>query len=263
MDLYLQREVEYVRHIQQENVLMAIVNADGGLIISTDAYAQSFGLANGNCVFESKPLNEFTIEDIRQIMPDLTDTEHSFALNNLSIIYKIWITALRNNIIISFLDYTPYNKIREIYLGVVTPIIGENKSVVGLRLISSHGRVSLFGRDEFFSHLVEQNRRCDFVQQRMDNYPQLSRRQAEILYFLANGFSQTETAQILNMSRGALANIVSEQICPKFNIYGSNTKKLIQVARKLHLDIVVPASLSRPFIFILDQEISERYFTIE
>ena len=67
----------------------------------------------------------------------------------------------------------------------------------------------------------------------------------------ANGFTQSEVVQILNISRGSVANIVSEQICSKFKIAGSSTKLLIDKAITLGLNKTMPSSLYKPFIIVL------------
>jgi hypothetical protein len=84
----------------------------------------------------------------------------------------------------------------------------------------------------------------------------LPTRQHEILYLILQGIPQEYAAQILNIKRGTLARIISEQICPKFNIHGSNTKLLIEKAMQLGFHRYMPKSLWVPGVIILEEEIA-------
>ena len=159
--------------------------------------------------------------------------------------------------IISCLDITQYHKDTDPYINTFIPIFSNDKGsiVVGVKMVSSIFR--LFGVYDYFKVLHVKPSNLNNLYSTLN----LATRQHEILYLLANGFSQIEAAQILNISRGALANIVSEQICPKFNINGSNMKVLIEKAKLMKLDKYMPKSLLKSSVIVFDQDIVDKYFS--
>lgn len=84
-----------------------------------------------------------------------------------------------------------------------------------------------------------------------------TQREQEILFLLTYGVTQDQIAQILNVTRGTIANIISKQLCVKFGIQGSNTKILTQAAVNAGIHQKMPRSLIRPCIMILNTEFDE------
>lgn len=69
-----------------------------------------------------------------------------------------------------------------------------------------------------------------------------------ILFFLINGFVQEEIAKFLNVSRGYVAKIIANELCPKFNIDGCSTKLLVDKAIDLGLSSYVPSTIINDFL---------------
>lgn len=58
----------------------------------------------------------------------------------------------------------------------------------------------------------------------------LNSREQMIVSLLIAGFTQVEIAEYLQCSRGHVAKIIATEICPKFGIKGSSTKRLVKLA---------------------------------
>jgi len=86
------------------------------------------------------------------------------------------------------------------------------------------------------------------------NSEDLTNREREVLFLLTYGATQDEIAQILQVSRGTIGNIISNQLCAKFGISGSNTKKLTSAAINAGIHQKIPHSLIRPSIIILNND---------
>lgn len=93
----------------------------------------------------------------------------------------------------------------------------------------------------------------------------LTIRQHEIMFILANGIRQDQCAQILKISRSMVGNIIATQLCPKFGVTGSNTKLLAQIALKHEYQRLIIATMHRPYIVVLDENLAEQIenYTIE
>jgi len=83
-------------------------------------------------------------------------------------------------------------------------------------------------------------------------FTKLSRREQEILYLLINGLSQSEIASCLNISRGAVAKIISSRISEKLGLTKVSQALIIQKAISLKLHQKVPISLLEYGIIVID-----------
>ncbi len=76
------------------------------------------------------------------------------------------------------------------------------------------------------------------------------------MFLLANGLVQEQIAQILKIHRSTVASIISNQLCIKFGVCGTNTKILSQIAIDYGYHLHLPESLCSPAIIILDDNAS-------
>jgi hypothetical protein len=58
----------------------------------------------------------------------------------------------------------------------------------------------------------------------------LNSREQMIISLLIAGFTQVEIGEYLQCSRGHVAKLIATEICPKFGIKGSSTKRLVKMA---------------------------------
>jgi DNA-binding CsgD family transcriptional regulator len=84
----------------------------------------------------------------------------------------------------------------------------------------------------------------------------LTEREDEVIFLLANSITQEKIGQLLKISRSTVASCIN-QLCLKFDIAGSNTKLLSELATQYGYHTNVPKSLWKPNIIILDEAIAQ------
>lgn len=261
MNKYLADEINELSRLSTQKVIISIFDTSGTLLAISNYSAQLLGVPSELIV--GMNLLNLTTEQIKLLMPDITKNEIVTVQEGYNTLRRLLEILIEEKIPLSYINFMPYGHTRKPFLETALPIFGDNLDVIGVKVITTE--YSLYGQNEYFSELCkissEQAKSISpnniSLQKTKIN---LADRQYEIVYLLANGFTQSEVAQILNISRGSVANIVSEQICPKFKIAGSSTKLLIDKAITLGLNKTMPSSLYKPFIIVLNREITERYF---
>lgn len=163
-------------------------------------------------------------------------------------IFEVQKRVFVDKMVVSFLDLLPYDGKLLSYLVTYVPVFHPSGEVVAIQSFAARSR--LFSHQEYLSRL------CDVGNGNPSGELQeykLTIREHEIMFLLANGSSQEQISQILKVSRSTIANIIANQLCIKFGIFGSNTKLLTQKAFACNFHQVVPPSLYRPYIIILDE----------
>lgn len=91
----------------------------------------------------------------------------------------------------------------------------------------------------------------------------LTSRQEEIVFLLALNFNfgLREIAKVLKISYGSLAVTLKSLIFPKFNVpIKTSTQDFINILRGYGYHYLIPQSLCRPMITILDLKLREKFF---
>ena len=252
MDKYLQQAIDNLERQSTKKIMSVIVDYAGSVLATTTAGANSVGVGAAELIGVSA--SQISDEQINWLMPGIKA--------NYTLLVKLIQIVFKEEIALSYIDFMPYAGNKIPYLNTMIPIFGEQMNVVGIQ--STTTEYSLYGHNEYFQELANLVAQADKPKiqdnAQQTQYLKLAPRQHEIVYLLANGFSQSETAQILDIGRGTVAKIVSEQICPKFNIAGSCSKILIEKAILAGFHTNMPQGLFKPFIIILNHEIVEKYF---
>ncbi|RTL12228.1 MAG: hypothetical protein EKK54_04565 [Neisseriaceae bacterium] len=261
MNKYLADEINELSRLSTQKVMISIFDTSGTLLAISNYSAQLLGVPSELIV--GMNLLNLTTEQIKLLMPDITKNEIITVQEGYNTLRRLLEILIEEKIPLSYINFMPYGHTRKPFLETALPIFGDNLDVIGVKVITTE--YSLYGQNEYFSELCKiSSEQAKSISQNSTPLQKtkinLADRQYEIVYLLANGFTQSEVAQILNISRGSVANIVSEQICPKFKIAGSSTKLLIDKAITLGLNKTMPSSLYKPFIIVLNNEITERYF---
>ncbi len=81
-----------------------------------------------------------------------------------------------------------------------------------------------------------------------------------LLFLLLCGMNQNDIAAFLDLNRGSVSRIIG-RLCTKFDIVGINVELLLKKAIKIRLHELIPKSLNKPRIIILDPHIKARYFS--
>ena len=255
-DVFLQQVVDTVRRIKAPNFEMMVADLHGFILAATP------GLNKYHKQIIGFSFTTITREQVAAYAQEFgIDPSHIPAIvANCHTLGRLVEICALEHIAISYLDFSPYGGYLEPYLGTMIPIFGETDAVVGVQIVTTD--YCLYGKNEYFANirqLAHSNERMQSKNVQVANL-KFSKRQLEIIYLLCQGLSQSEAAQIMHISRGTIANIVSEKICPKFNLPGSFTKLLVEKAKQLGLDKYMPPTLFKPFLIVLNEEIVERYF---
>ncbi len=261
MNKYLAHEINELNRLNTQKIMISILDTTGTLLAISDYSAKLLGVLSEQII--GLNLIHLTQEQIKLLMPDITSDEIVIVQEGYGILRRLLTILIQEKIPLSYINFMPYGHIRKPFLETALPIFDDNLEVIGVKVVTTE--YSLYGQNEYFKELCKIS--ADTQKSTLPNNTSsqntginLAGRQHEIVYLLANGFTQSEVAQILNISRGSVANIVSEQICPKFKIAGSSTKLLIDKAITLGLNKTMPSGLYKPFIIVLNNEITERYF---
>lgn len=149
--------------------------------------------------------------------------------------------------VISFLDLLPYKGELKSYIVTYVPIFHPSGEVIAIQSFAARSR--FFSHKEYFNRILDSKEGLDLFYS-----VDLTTREHEIMFLLANGSTQDQISQILKVSRSTIANIIANQLCVKFGIFGANTKLLTQKALQYNLNQTVPPSLYRPYMIVLDEK---------
>lgn len=239
-------------HLIDQNIYSALFDHELKIAICTTKTAQSIGFEKWE---DATGLSFRNYEDTilaaqifaEHYTEDLMDSLHQYAQK----IYEIQKTVFRTKNIISFIDLLPYNGKFVSYLVTYVPILHPCGEVVAIQSFAIESR--FFSHQDYLQVIIDQNKQSKYL-----HLDKLTLRQHEIMFLLANGINQEQCAQILKISRSTIGNIIANQLCPKFGIPGSNTKLLAQMALNHEYHQLVPSSLYRPYIVVLDEKLAEQ-----
>jgi len=243
--------------IDQKNVCSAIKDNKGRIVCATALYAKESGFEDWrDLIGVSYNSNLEKIEEISRPNDKQILLEIKKYCNKLAILEQ---AVIVERTVASYIELFPYQNFYKSSIGTMIPIMDLTGNAVGIQVFFS--AYELFGIEDYFKQFQQPNKTlAKFSESVMIESVKLTRRELEITYLLAHGFSQYQISGILQITRGTVSKIISNQICPKFNIHGSNTKLLINKVKKLDYLKNPPQSLLKPLIIILDDNINRKYF---
>ena len=232
-------------NIKERDVLSDIINREHRIEFITDFSAQSVGISNGK-LWQGISFYSYNDENVlKQVFKEYYSDEtremiHSYGKKMLQL-QKLVFEKCQ---VVSFIDMLPYNNQFVCYLTSYFPLVHPSGEVVAI--LSSSIRSHLLHFQEHIDELA--------IEPFAD---ELSPRQQEIMFLLANDVSQEQIAQLLNVTRGTISSIITHQLCPKFAIIGTNARVLSQTARKYGFHRQIPATLWRPALIVLNEGYSQ------
>lgn len=246
---YLQNHIiANFKKIIDKDIYSLIINQRHQIEICTNKSAQSVGLNTWEDLRGFSFLNFSDKEAISRIFKKayfsvLQNDIEQYA-RKLITLQKIVFESCR---VVQFIDMLPYNEQFINYITTYTPLLHPDGTVVAIQSYSIQSYVL-----RFQGHISDPN-----GGNQTEIKGKFTNRELEILFLLSNGATQDQIAQILNISRGTIAAVVSNQLCPKFNIAGANTKLLMEAAINAGMYKNIPQSLWRPSLIILNHDLSE------
>lgn len=227
-----------------------IINREHKIEICTNKSARSVGANSwqeqkGFCYLDGE--DEALLESFfKGAFSGSAKEEIKLYVNKLILLQK---KVLTTGIAIQFIDMLPYNNKFLTYITTYTPIFHPNGEILAIQSYSSESYVLRFQGHISDPHEVKSG---NFTSS-------FTNREREMLFLLSNGATQEQISQILNISRGTVAAVISNQLCPKFGIAGANTRLLSEAAIKAGMYQHMPQSLWRPVLIILNADLVEEF----
>lgn len=243
--------------LTQNSNCSALFDLDGSLLVVSDETRRQFGIENILTVLnKSFHLSNVTDENIA-ILTGFSDQVNIEAIRiACEKMIKLQQIVVSRKVPVSFISLIPRGNIFSSRLVSYIPVFHDSGELVALQTYSSY--CNLFGITEYLTILQEKD--LEPVTIKAYDLPiKLTPRQHEILFLLVRGLSQRQAADVLNISRGNLAKITVESICPKFEIFDADTGELIDRAIKLGYHKYIPQSLCRASIIVLDNDIIDAF----
>lgn len=211
-----------------KNIYKIVYDISGKIIFATNNAAKSLGFDNWLQI-KNKKLSELSTKN-EELFKEI---EHIREL------------VINKQQVIDYLYFAEFSKNFDVQLVSHAPIFMPNGEVLGSSSTST--RFWLFNLKHLFNRLYKKSLVSE------EDEIHLSNRQEEILFLIMIGFSQREIAVFLKISRGTVAKIIAQDICPKFKINGSSTKLLIEKALNLNYPKRIPNfNLVKPQIIIIN-----------
>lgn len=213
------------------------------LVICTNQSAKSLGFTSWKDAVGINYKNDSCQILANVIFGESYSNEHKNAITKYAtIIFDIQQKVFASKKVIKFFDLLPYNNQFNSFLVTYIPIIDKSEQVVAIQSYAIESK--FFGFQEHFYTLY------DNVSSKK-NFPdkiELTKREQEIMFLLANGLNQDQIANTLQTSRSTVATIIATKLSVKFNIPGSNTNYLTKIAMEYGYFQNIPPSLFRPFV---------------
>lgn len=244
--------IEQYSGLINKNVHSIIIDRNLKIVFASHCSAQSVGFECGDelvgvCFYDyDNPaiLKKLFGEAYNEI-------NHEIIVNYGKTLLELQQKVFNECLVVKFIDMMPYNNQFISYITTYFPIVHSSGEVVAILSTSIKSYILRFqGHWERSDYISEYNEKF------MDIKDKFSERELEILFLLSNGATQEQIAQILGVTRGTIATAVSNQLCPKFNIAGSNTKLLIRKAIQAGLYRKMPISLWHPCLIILNEDLT-------
>lgn len=232
------------------NVISCIWDANGTMVIATNKYAKMFGFNDWEeLIGRNARIN--TLETL-PLLANVSNTDiQSQGLDVLRQVIAIRESVIDKRIPISAILIHPFAKVFNHTLIIhQSPIFHPCGETIGVELTLNE--FDVFGINDYLDGFDSKSLGTPSSITNSDNLPiPLTQRQHEIIFLIALGLSQRESGQILKISRSTIAKTLIE-ISDKFEIYSSDTSKLIAKARKLNIHKQIPSSLCKPWVIVLD-----------
>jgi len=253
---YQQYRNEYIirpfSNLIDQDIYSTLFDTDGKVIACTTKNAVESGFSSWQEMV-GLSYTEVTTDIIINLMGEVAKDNADAILAACRKIHELLLIVVSHKRVINFIDLIPYNGHYRSFLETQIPIFHPSGEVVAVQSMSAEFKM-------FDPHALIL-RQCEEAKPFAipHNEPPiiLPKRQHEILYLILQGVPQEYAAQMLNIKRGTLARIVSEGLCPKFGINGSNTKLLVERALEMGFQNHMPKSLWKPGIVILDDQIAQ------
>ncbi len=219
----------YYSGMQKSNMMIAVFDLTGGLIFATDKFAQLFGKVYFNNRLESTMYQQMEenqphlVDKLVEIRKRVVDTkeEYQYLLN----------LHLHNGI--------------HSYRVTTYPVFAPDGSVIATEI-----RCKVFYWFPF-NQLLKDGL-CE-KPKLSSKHIKLTSRQKQIIFYLILGYPQQTIAEMIGISRGTIAKMIAEDICPKFNLPGTSATVLVKTITQYDYEYLIPNGIiSMPKLIMIN-----------
>ena len=241
-----------VMPLVDRNINTVIWDINGYFVFASNSFARGLGFASWKDL-EGKFSGALT-RDSYPILKNAPDLALDAANQIIAKLHELKDKVIETGLPISAILIHPFHRLyRSARLNHYIPIFHPNGKVIAIQLFGESFR--LFGLRDYLSNYTNQSYSNEHIIKSNSDLPiALSKRQHEIVFLLAIGLTQREAAEILQITRGTLAKVAAEVICPKFDIFDGNTTIMIEKARELNFHNLIPVSLCRPWVIVVNED---------
>ena len=202
--------------MKHADMFVALFDLNGGLLFSTDKFANLFGGLYFNDKLETQ-IYQLMQENNPQIIEQL-----------ISIRNKVKETKTEYHYLLNLCVNSGINTYRVTSYPVFSPD-GE--------VIATEIRAKVF-----YWFPINQILKNELVEKHKLSSANinLSLRQKQIIFYLLLGYPQQTIGEILNISRGTIAKMIAEDICPKFNLNGASANMLTRAIMEYDYQHLIP-----------------------
>lgn len=247
-DQYIQNVlVSNFQRIVKHNVHASIFDYDLKLKICTDISAQSLGFESWKDIANLSYLDCYNHEIMTKVFGEFYSQQNRpMLISHAQRIIQLQKHAISTGTIIYFIDLLPYNNVFTSFMVTFLPIYHDSGEIVALQSVAIENK--FFNFQDYLNN--------EGIFKLKTSSVRLTEREDEVIFLLANSITQEKIGQLLKISRSTVASCIN-QLCLKFDIAGSNTKLLSELATQYGYHTNVPKSLWKPNIIILDEEIAQ------
>lgn len=237
---------EYIKGLN--SIDCVIYSLEGEIIAATDYSARTIGLEFGHELIgysyhkvTKKLLRKYIKSEYRKYSQDSL-----FAVCK-DIAGKID-EAIATQTMTQYIDFLPYCNTDHPLLITLIPLLDDENQLIALKALGTYFHP--FGLHDYFASAKLKTQKTITAEPRSADIS-LTDRQKATLSLALLGYSQTEIADILQISRGGIASVFRDSLCPKFNVKGNSMRLLLEKAREAGFDKDFPMSLFEPQIITL------------
>lgn len=250
--------IPYFSGFIHQNIDTGLFTPDGIVIAASVKGANNYGVDRDELVGMS--YHTMDLDFIAKICESSAIEDLIGIANLFKKIGKLNQIISQEKMVVNYIDVIPYKSHYSAtivtHLPIINPITG---NVIATQAIGNN--FYLYGIVDYVNNIHKEQNLVP-LKPFVDKI-NLSQRQHEVLFLLTVGLSQIEIAKVLGITRGSVSSIITHQLSNKLGLLNANTRKMVELAYEMGIDKYIPPSLYRPRVIILDDEIEQKYFSVD